>query len=40
MAGDIAFELFVDLLRQSTLVSDEQMLALVGEMRGDGPKPW
>ena len=39
MAADIAFDSFLDLLRKSSLVSDDQMLALMGELKGDSPKP-
>lgn len=39
MASDNSADSFLDLLRQSGLVSDDQMLALQEEFSGDGAKP-
>ncbi len=39
MASDNSADSFLDLLRQSGLVSDDQMLALQEEFGGDGAKP-
>ena len=39
MAADMPVDSFLDLLRQSGLVADSQMLALMAELSGKGPKP-
>ena len=45
MADEIAVDSFLDLLGQSDLVSDDQLLALMAEFRGEArgrkaPKSW
>ena len=39
MAADMSVDSFLDLLRQSGLVGDSQMLALMAEFSGKGAKP-
>jgi serine/threonine-protein kinase len=39
MADEIAVDSFLNLLSQSELISDDQLLALMAEFRGDGMRP-